>query len=143
MRQYISRSVGKFPRSNSVSISRSMRSNRSSGTKPELLLSKMLRKKILSNNFPGRPDFVYLKKKIAIFVHGCFWHRCPQCNFNLPKRNRDFWARKFTRNMERDLLVKGELEHIGWKIIEIWEHELKKNPKEVAKRIIKFVNDSP
>jgi len=103
-----------------------MKSNKPLGTKPELILSRLLGKKIRKNNLPGSPDFVYPRKKIAVFLHGCFWHRCPQCNFDLPKSNRNFWARKFRRNIERDKLVKKELEAMGWRVIEIWEHELRK-----------------
>lgn len=126
MRRYKSVPVGKPPKSSSMSVTRSMKSNRPFGTKPELILSKLLGKKIRKNNLPGSPDFVYPRKKIAVFLHGCFWHRCPKCNFDLPKSNRDFWARKFKRNIERDKLVKKELKAVGWRVIEIWEHELRK-----------------
>lgn len=136
MRNYKSPGVGKSPKSTSIGVSRSMKSNRSSGTKPEQILSKLLRKKIHKNSLPGSPDFVYPRKKIAVFVHGCFWHRCPECNFGLPKSNRDFWSRKFRRNIERDELVKKELKAMGWRVIEIWEHELSKDPMKVAETIL-------
>lgn len=139
MRHYTSLGAGRPPKSNSAGTAKSMKSNKSSGTKPELVLSKILRKKIHRNSLPGSPDFVYPRKKIAVFVHGCFWHRCPQCNFDLPKRNRDFWAAKFARNVERDRLVREELEVMGWTAIEVWEHELRKDPLQVAKRILQFV----
>lgn len=135
MRQYKSRPVGKPPKSNSIDVSKSMKSNRSSGTKPELILSRLLRKRIQNNSLPGSPDFVYPRKKMAVFVHGCFWHRCPDCNFELPKRNRDFWSQKFGRNVERDRLVKKELEILGWLVVEIWEHELRGDPMKVVENI--------
>lgn len=113
-----------------------MKSNKPSGTRPELILSKLLRKQIRKNNLPGNPDFVYPRKKIAVFVHGCFWHRCPKCNFDLPKTNREFWARKFARNAERDKLVKKELMDMGWRVIEVWEHELREDPMKVTMSIL-------
>lgn len=127
MRKYKSVSVGTSPKSKSEAISKSMKSNKSSGTKPELILSKLLRKKLYKNSLPGRPDFVYPKKRLAVFVHGCFWHRCPVCNLSLPKANRNFWKRKFERNVERDRLVKRELKSMGWDVIVLWEHEMKKD----------------
>lgn len=85
---------------------------------------KLLGRKISKSNLPGSPDFVYPMKRIAVFLHGCFWHRCPECNFDLLKSNHEYWVRKFARNTERDELVKEELEALGWRVIIIWEHEL-------------------
>ena len=124
------------PRSTSASVSKSMRANKSSGTRPELLLSRLLRKKISKNDLPGKPDFVFARKKMVVFLHGCFWHRCPRCAFDLPKRNREFWATKFERNRTRDRLVKRELESMGWRVIEVWEHELKRDPMRVKEKIL-------
>lgn len=138
MREYNSLSVGRAPKSSSGGTTRSMKSNRSSGTKPELILSKLLRKKIQKSKLPGSPDFVFPRKRLVVFVHGCFWHRCPDCNFELPKKNRAFWDRKFRRNAERDKLVKRELETMGWRVLEVWEHELRKDPSKVAQTIIQF-----
>ena len=136
MKHYKSPPAGKPPRSSSVNVSKSMKSNKSSGTKPEQILSRLLRKQIHKNNLPGNPDFTYPRKKVAVFLHGCFWHRCPKCNFDLPKTNRDFWARKFSRNVERDKLVKKELRAMGWKVIEVWEHELGEDPMKVSTSIL-------
>lgn len=86
----------------SESISKSMKSNKSSGTKPELTLAKILRKKLYRNTLPGNPDFIYPKNKLAVFVQGCFWHRCPRCRLSLPKTNQIFWKKKFEMNVERD-----------------------------------------
>jgi len=135
MRAYESPRVGKPPKSKSNGVSRSMKSNRSSGTEPELILSRLLRKKIRKNGLPGSPDFVFPRRKIVVFLHGCFWHRCPRCNFALPKTNRDYWSRKFRRNIERDSIVKRELETLGWRVVQVWEHELREDPMRVAKNI--------
>ena len=113
-----------------------MKANKGSRTGPELILSRILRKKVLANNLPGRPDFVYPKVRLAIFVHGCFWHRCPVDQPRLPKTNRGFWRRKFRRNIERDRLNREELESMGWKVMEIWEHEIKADSRGCAKRVL-------
>ena len=112
-----------------------MKSNKGRGTSPELVLSRLLRRDLADTQLPGRPDFVYPRAKLAVFVHGCFWHRCPADNPPLPKTHRAFWRRKFARNVERDRLNREELESLGWKVIEIWEHEVKSNPRDCAKRI--------
>ncbi len=112
-----------------------MKSNRASGTMPELILAKLLRRKLLPNDLPGRPDIVFVRSKLAVFVHGCFWHRCPVCDLEFPKTNTQFWRRKFERNKERDKLNRLELESMGWKVLEVWEHEVKQSPRLVAERI--------
>jgi DNA mismatch endonuclease, patch repair protein len=134
-RTYSSKPVGKSPKASSRSVTNSMRSNRASGTIPELTLARLLRRKLVSNGLPGRPDIVYARPKVAVFVHGCFWHRCPICDLPLPKTNPDFWRRKFERNVERDQINRLELESIGWRVLEVWEHEIKENPKAVASKI--------
>lgn len=78
---------------------------------------------------------MYSHERVAIFVNGCFWHRCTVCNFGLPKTNVEFWRRKFERNVERDRLNKNELEDMGWRVIVIWEHELREDPGRCARRI--------
>ncbi len=71
-----------------------------------------------------RPDLVFLQKKVAVFLHGCFWHRCPECALPLPKRNRDFWQAKFRANRRRDRLKRDALESLGWLVKEYWAHEI-------------------
>jgi DNA mismatch endonuclease, patch repair protein len=115
-----------------------MQSNRSLGTKPEVMLAKLLRKKLIKSELPGSPDLVFSRKKLAVFLHGCFWHRCPQCNYELPTRNREFWAAKFERNRVRDGLAKQRLESMGWKVVVVWEHEIKEDPYGSAQRVKAF-----
>lgn len=134
-RDYSTRPVGRSPKSSSSSVTKSMKSNRGSGTMPELTLGRLLRKRLVSSALPGKPDFVYASSKLVVFVHGCFWHRCPVCDLPLPKTNRDFWRRKFERNVERDRIDRLELEAMGWKVLEIWEHEIKENPTGCAKQV--------
>jgi DNA mismatch endonuclease (patch repair protein) len=109
-----------------------MQGNKGKDTKPELMVRKMLRDagfpgyRLQWKKAPGRPDIAYPGRKVAIFVNGCFWHRCPRCDLPLPKANRDYWEAKFKRNVERDRSKVKELEALGWKVFVIWECELKK-----------------
>ncbi len=134
-RTYSTRPVGKSPKASSKSISVVMKSNRSSGTMPELTLARLLRRKLVSSDLPGRPDIVYARSKVAVFVHGCFWHRCPVCDLPLPKTNTGFWRRKFERNVERDQINRLELESMGWSVHEVWEHEIREDSAGCAMRI--------
>ena len=114
-------------------------------TKPEVKLRKLLFSKGLrgyktSAKSLGKPDIVFTKAKVIIFVDGCFWHKCPEC-FIQPKTNASFWTRKINSNVKRDLLVNQKLKKEGWKVIRIWEHDIKKkNINNLASRIIKVVN---
>ena len=134
-RRYRSPPAGPSPRPSSEAVTKTMKSNRGRGTGPELKLATLLRKNLSESTLPGRPEFVYSRERLAVFVHGCFWHRCPKENLQLPKTHRDFWRRKFARNVERDRLNRKELEAMGWKVIEIWEHEVKADPRGCAERI--------
>ena len=81
---------------------------------------------------PGKPDFVFPKLRIALFVDGCFWHRCPKC-YHKPATNADFWEAKIGRNVERDKEVNLELKKRGWKVVRVWEHEL--NGAQISTRL--------
>lgn len=105
---------------------------RSTNSKPEEIVRKYLfaegfryRKNV--KKLPGWPDIVLPKYKTVIFVNGCFWHKhdCPR--FVWPSSNQDYWRPKILRNIERDNQSRKELETLGWKVITVWECELKKN----------------
>lgn len=83
----------------------------------------------------GKPDFVFPKQKIALFVDGCFWHLCPK-HFNMPQHNKAFWEKKLAGNKERDRIVTRTLRQEHWKVVRIWEHELS-SPKHVVKKLVK------
>lgn len=84
---------------------------------------------------PGRPDFVFPAKRLAVFVDGCFWHGCPR-HGTMPKENRRFWQAKITRNRERDREVGAELRRLGWKVLRVWEHELtRRNERRLVARL--------
>lgn len=71
----------------------------------------------------GKPDFGLTNKKIAIFVDGCFWHKCPKC-FRKPKSNTNYWRPKINNNAQRDKKITRKLKSNGWKVIRIWEHQI-------------------
>ena len=108
-----------------------MQANKSKNTKPELVVRKRLREAGLPGyrlhwkKCPGRPDVCYPGRKIAIFVNGCFWHRCPHCNLPLPKSNVAFWEAKFARNRARDERNLHALTDDGWLVLVVWECALK------------------
>ena len=116
-----------------AAIKKSMKGNKRSDTKPEMLVRRRLREAGLTGyrlqwkKAPGRPDIAFPGRKIAIFVNGCFWHRCPHCNPSVPKRNIEFWQAKFKRNVERDARAIAALKDMGWTPITIWECELKRD----------------
>lgn len=72
----------------------------------------------------GKPDFVFRKARIAVFIDGCFWHGCGK-HCRMPATNRDYWERKIGRNLARDKKVNRELRRAGWAVVRVWEHELK------------------
>lgn len=80
----------------------------------------------------GRPDFVFREYKLAVFIDGCFWHCCPKCG-NMPKNNRLFWKIKLEGNVARDRRVTTELKKMGWKVLRLWEHELRSESRVLAK----------
>lgn len=83
----------------------------------------------------GKPDFVFTKFRLAIFVDGCFWHGCPRC-YREPKSNRIFWRNKIEANRKRAATVKRELRKFGWRVFRIWQHELGyKNEARLLRRI--------
>jgi DNA mismatch endonuclease (patch repair protein) len=92
-----------------------------------LVLAMGLRFRLHRRDLPGRPDLVFPKLKLALFVHGCFWHRhegCSNCTF--PKTRSAFWETKFRTNVERDARVERELKVLGWTTAVIWECETEK-----------------
>jgi DNA mismatch endonuclease (patch repair protein) len=86
----------------------------------------------------GKPDFVFPKLRLAVFVDGCFWHGCP-IHGTKPKQNAEFWLTKIARNQTRDRLVNRTLRKTGWRVLRIWEHELaRKNIPRLLARFRRF-----
>ncbi|GEM_PF-776546 len=125
--------------------SRIMRAVHSTGTTPERKCESLLRSLKLSfsrhpANLLGRPDFLLAKHRLAVFVHGCFWHAHARCkNSALPTSNVDYWVKKIDRNRRRDRRVRDELRRAGWRTAVIWECKLR-NLDSVARRLLKLTS---
>ncbi len=77
---------------------------------------------------PGKPDFAFRAERLLVFVDGCFWHGCAKC-YRRPASNRTYWDAKVVRNRKRDRKVTRELKKRGWRVLRVWEHDLKAMPK--------------
>jgi DNA mismatch endonuclease (patch repair protein) len=113
---------------------------RSKNTKSEIKLRRLLRQKGIFSyrlhfEVNGKPDIVFPKKKIAVFVDGCFWHKCP-IHFVEPHTRKDFWTKKIEANVLRDKKVNEQLKEEGWTVLRFWEHEVNEIPDEVISRIL-------
>ena len=119
-----------------------MQGNKRRDTKPEVLVRRMLREMGFTGyrcdwrKAPGRPDVAFVGRKLAIEIRGCFWHRCPTCSLSVPKKNLDYWEAKFARNVERDEQNLAALEEAGWKVLVLWEHQLKKKELPATRRLL-------
>ncbi len=82
----------------------------------------------LHESLPGRPDVVFSRLRLAVFVNGCFWHQCPTCQPPQPRANAGFWKEKLTSNVERDARVLEVLTRMGWEVLVVWEHEIRPDP---------------
>ena len=113
---------------------------RSRGNKDtELVLARLLRRYGITGwrrhqELVGKPDFIFRKARLAVFVDGCFWHACPK-HSTVPAGNRAFWKRKLAANHSRDRLVNRTLRKNGWRVIRIWEHDLPKRGDPSVRRI--------
>lgn len=114
---------------------RCMTAIKSKDTKPEMLVrkflfSKGLRYRVNNRKLPGSPDIVLRKYKTVVFVDGCFWHSHQGCRFyRLPKTNEDFWRHKIAMNYARDFANNIDLQLAGWRVIRIWECEIRTKTK--------------
>ncbi|PKB14108.1 T/G mismatch-specific endonuclease [Novosphingobium kunmingense] len=113
--------------------SRMMSGIRGKNTQPEMLVRRVLhamgyRYRLHARELPGKPDIVFRRRRIAIFVHGCFWHRHPDpaCRLaRMPKSRVDFWQPKLEGNRARDEANVAALEAMGWKVLLVWECQLR------------------
>ena len=116
--------------------SKNMSHIRSKNTKPEeivrkFLFSRGLRYRKNDKRYPGCPDIVLPRYKTCIFVNGCFWHQHPDCKYAvLPSSNKDYWIPKLQNNKQRDIQNETALRGEGWRVITVWECELKKENRE-------------
>ncbi len=119
---------------------------RATDTKPEMTVRRLVhgmgfRYRLHAGNLPGRPDLVFSARGKIIFVHGCFWHRHGTCkNTRWPKSRLDFWKPKLETNRARDLATQRVLRRLGWKVLVVWECQLK-NLDKTAEKIKRFLEN--
>ena len=134
------------PKPLNESTSKVMSANKAKNTKPEITLRKALWSeghkgyRLNWKKVPGRPDIAYPGKKIAIFVNGCYWHRCPKCNLPLPKTNTDFWKEKFDKNVKRDKKKNDELLSLDWIVLVLWECDIKSDISNSIQKVKKVLD---
>lgn len=136
-----------YPAATNQGVSIRMRANRRRDTKPEVAARSALHRRGLRFRVDHpidvgskliRPDIVFTRKKIAVFVDGCFWHQCP-AHGSMPRTNVDYWLPKLERNVRRDRLDDGLLRTAGWIAVRAWEHE---SAEQVAQRVIKAIDSA-
>lgn len=113
---------------------------RAKDTKAEMKLRMLLRQKGIRSyrlhyDLLGKPDIVFPKKKVAVFVDGCFWHKCP-LHFVQPQTRKDFWMRKIESNVTRDRRTDEKLKQDGWFVLRFWEHEIEQCSDKVVSKIL-------
>lgn len=117
---------------------------KSTDTRPEQLVRSILHRmgyrfRLHRKDLPGRPDIVLPGRGAVVLVHGCYWHRHPDCQFAYtPKSNHDFWQAKFEENVSRDYRQDCQLRELGWKVIKVWECEVKERAV-LAERLIEEI----
>lgn len=92
------------------------------------------------SSLPGRPDFVFPKARVAVFLDGCFWHGCPRC-YLPPKSNVEYWTQKIAGNVSRDKKNTRALKAAGWAVVRIWQHAIRDNPSRAVARVRRLVMD--
>lgn len=122
---------------------KNMQNIRSAGTLPETLIMRALRRKKIYfaenvKSLTGKPDIVFRRKKIVVFIDSDFWHVHPK-RFIMPQSNKRYWREKIRRNKERDKEVNARLKKEGWKVIRIWEHDVKCNIDKCITKILKII----
>jgi len=98
-------------------------------------LNKMKVEHIMHPKIDGNPDIIFPRKKIAVFLHGCFWHKC-QKHYKAPKSHAGYWLPKIQKTLERDKKNAKILKNKGWRVVRIWEHEMKYNLERAIEKIV-------
>ena len=124
---------------------------RGKNTRPEMIVRRALhakgfRYRLHDRSLPGRPDLVFPRHRVALFVHGCFWHRhegCPKAT--TPSTRPEFWQRKFDRNVERDREVRAAMRDLGWTPLVVWECDLAPDKQEQAlsNLVLRILDQNP
>jgi DNA mismatch endonuclease (patch repair protein) len=127
--------------------SRNMRAIKGKNSKPEMRVRSLIhrmgyRYRLHCKELPGRPDLVFPCRKKVIFVHGCFWHQHPGCRYaTRPKTREAFWAEKLKENADRDRRQILELQSFGWKVLVVWECEVREETR-LASTLDSFLKDA-
>ncbi|BEH31534.1 very short patch repair endonuclease [Burkholderia pseudomallei] len=130
-----------------IGRSENMRRIRSKNTVPELTVRKLLRElgftgyRLHRRELPGKPDIAFVGRKKAIMIHGCFWHghECKE-GMRRPKSNAEYWIPKIDRNRARDALHAEQLNQLGWRVLTLWECELR-DYSALAERLVAFMTE--
>jgi DNA mismatch endonuclease, patch repair protein len=128
---------------NSIIRSKIMKSVKQKNTGPEMIVRKILsglgyRYRLYRKDLPGTPDIVFVNRKKAIFINGCFWHRhnCPKAS--IPKTNKKYWENKFKDNVIRDQDNYLKLKELGWRVFVVWQCELHDLNK-ISRKLVRFI----
>lgn len=118
---------------------------RAKDTKPELRVRSLVHKmgyryRLHSRDLPGKPDIVFRSRKKVIFVHGCFWHQHSCHQYRQPRTQQAFWDPKLAKNKDRDVAVRRQLHSLGWRVLVIWECQIKKESA-LRSRIKRFLEE--
>lgn len=93
----------------------------------------------VQSQLPGRPDLAFPSLRLAVFVNGCFWHRCLVCRLPYPVANAEFWTSKFEDNRRRDEAAIARLLDMGWQALVVWEHEIRPDPTRRARSLAREI----
>jgi DNA mismatch endonuclease (patch repair protein) len=127
--------------------SRLMSRIRRTDTEPELVFRRALfaggaRGYRLHRRLDGcRPDLLFTRARVVVFIDGCFWHGCRRCEIPMPRSNRSYWLPKLARNIARDRTVRRRLRRNGWNVIRIWEHEVSADATACARRVLQILSN--
>ena len=122
-----------YPHAISSNVTKTMRGNKATDSKPELTLRRALWKhgirgyRLHCKDLPGKPDLCFRAKQTIVFVHGCFWHSCPACKISKPRHNAPYWSTKLEGNVARDEKHVQRLGEMGWQVVVVWECQIKKD----------------
>ena len=118
---------------------------KSAHTKPEMIIRSYLHRhgyrfRLHDKKLPGKPDIILKKYQTVIFVNGCYWHRHKNCKLStMPKTNKKFWEEKFNSNIKRDKIKNNELKKMGFKVLTLWECEIKE--KSILENFLSDIRD--
>jgi len=120
---------------------------RGKDTKPELALRLALRQagatgyRVHRRDLPGRPDIAFIRWKVAVFVDGVFWHGHPE-HWNPREASSDYWRQKISRNIERDRDADTALAELGWRVIRVWDTDVRDRPGECVQQVIRALREA-